>query len=131
MEENYLIGLVIAFLFSFVLLKKDEQIPESDVKKYRKTSDDSRDTGVAKYLKNQEGDVSSEKVTGVAKYLQDKELLDVDNDSSSVSSVAKYLANKAETPVSGVSKYMARQVIQSRKIAKENMSGVEKYLNNH
>lgn len=130
MEENYLIGLVIAFLFSFVILKKDGGGSKSEDETYRRASGSS-ESGVAKYLRNQEGDDSSTKVTGVAKYLQEKELLHAEEtNASSVSSVAKYLASKAETPISGVSKYMARQVVQSRKIAKENISGVEKYLNN-
>lgn len=131
MEENYLIGLVIAFLFSFVILKKDGGGSKSEDETYRRASGSSAESSVAKYLRNQEGDDSSTKVTGVAKYLQEKELLHAEEtNASSVSSVAKYLASKAETPISGVSKYMARQVVQSRKIAKENISGVEKYLNN-
>ena len=132
MEDNYIIGLIVLFLFSFVFFKKDKSVPEtaskSGVKSYR---DASGATGVAKYLKSQNDEMASSKVSGVAKYLQAKEDLDAEHaESLVVSGVAKYLANKEETPVSGVSKYMARQAIHAKKMAKENVSGVEKYLNN-
>lgn len=134
MEDNYIIGLVIIFILSFLVFKKDKSAPvtansaRKDVKSYR---DSSGATGVAKYLKNQEGDVASASVSGVAKYLQEKEAQNAEKEeNSAVSGVAKYLASKEETPVSGVSKYMARQAVHAKKMAKENVSGVEKYLNN-
>jgi len=130
MEENYILGLIVFFLCSFVFFKKDkstaETVSKPEVKSYR---DNSGSTGVAKYLKAHDEQVSIE-VSGVAKYLQAKEALNAEEtEALAVSGVAKYLANKAETPVSGVSKYMARQAIQAKKMAKENVSGVEKYLN--
>lgn len=129
MEENYIIGLIIAFLFSFVLLKKDKKAPETTSETVvRSLNEASGLSGVAKYLDSQN---SSTQVSGVARYIQEKLLIEAEeNDSQSVSGVAKYLAEKEEAPVSGVSKYMARQVIQTRILAKENVSGVEKYLNN-
>lgn len=110
MEENYLIGLFVAFIFSFVLFKKDSTASTDTTVKQPKVS---RDTSG---------------VTGVARYLQEKQGSDAA--STPVSGVAKYLAGKESAPVSGVSKYMARQAINAKKIAKENVSGVEKYLNN-
>ena len=136
MEDNYLVGLFVLFLFSFVLFKKEKKttIAIRTPKKLRSSSlqiQTSDVTGVAKYLQNQQDEVMQSKVTGVAKYLQEKEVLDFENtESLAVSGVAKYLASKEETPVSGVSKYMARQAIYEKKMAKENVSGVEKYLNN-
>lgn len=134
MEENYLIALFVVFIFSFVLFKKDSKAAaenNSNVKQRKVCRDTSGVTGVAKYLRKQEGLVSQNNVTGVARYLQEKQGLAVaDAESSAVSGVAKYLAGKEKTPVSGVSKYMARQAIQAKKMAKENLSGVEKYLNN-
>lgn len=131
MEENYIIGLIVLFLCSFVLFKKDKSTPETvskpEVKSYR---DNSTTTGVARYLKAHDDEQVSAEVSGVAKYLQAKEALNAEQtETLAVSGVAKYLANKAETPVSGVSKYMARQAIHAKKMAKENVSGVEKYLN--
>ncbi len=112
MEENYIIGLVVAFLFGFVLFKKDKSAPALEFKKEVKSYRDSSG------------------VTGVAKYLQEKEALIAEQTQKPVvSGVAKYLANREETPVSGVSKYMARQAVHAKKMAKENVSGVEKYLN--
>jgi len=127
MEENYIIALVVVFLFSFVLFKKDKTPAESASKPATNKTyrDSSGATGVARYLNNQND--SSNDVSGVAKYLQAKEAL---NAEVAVSGVAKYLANREETPVSGVSKYMARQAVHAKKMAKENVSGVEKYLNN-
>ncbi|GEM_PF-3383179 len=129
MEENYIIGLIVLFVFSFVLFKKDKtsdvSVSEPEVKSYR---DSSGATGVARYLNNHDDSV---RVSGVAKYLQEKEALNAEHEESLVvSGVAKYLANREETPVSGVSKYMARQAVHAKKMAKENVSGVEKYLNN-
>ncbi len=132
MEENYIIGLIVLFIFSFVIFKKDKSAVEtaskSVVKSYKDTSGT---TGVARYLKNQGDEQLANEVSGVAKYLQVKEALNAELEESLViSGVAKYLANKEETPVSGVSKYMARQAVYAKKMAKENVSGVEKYLNN-
>ncbi len=131
MEENYFIGLIVLFVFSFVLFKKDkssaETISSPDVKSNRGNAGA---TGVARYLKNHD-DQASNKVSGVEKYLQEKEALNTQHaESLVVSGVAKYLANREETPVSGVAKYMARQAVHAKKMAKENVSGVEKYLNN-
>jgi len=129
MEENYIIGLIVFFIFSFVLFKKDKtadvSVSKPEVKSYK---DSSGATGVARYLNNQD---DSTRVSGVAKYLQEKEALNAEHEENLVvSGVAKYLANREETPVSGVSKYMARQAVHAKKMAKENVSGVEKYLNN-
>lgn len=128
MEENYIIGLIIAFLFGFVLLKKDKKVPETTPGTVvRSLNETSRLSGVEKYLDSQN---SLSQVSGVARYIQEKQIIETEgNDSQLVSGVAKYLAGKEETPVSGVSKYMAKKVIQSRIRAKENVSGVEKYLN--
>jgi len=134
MEENYLVGLFVLFIFSFVLLKKDKELVEAPRNKRNTSTDTSSSsnvTGVAKYLRNQENNDSNTKVSGVEKYLLEKEELSIAQAQDSViSGVAKYLASKSETPVSGVSKYMARQAIYAKKMAKENVSGVEKYLNN-
>ncbi|MCK5120506.1 MAG: hypothetical protein KAQ91_00910 [Methylococcales bacterium] len=112
MEENYLIGLFVAFIFSFVLFKKDSTASTEDTTE-RQQPKVHRDTSGA---------------TGVARYLQEKQGSDIA--SPAVSGVAKYLAGKENAPVSGVSKYMARQAIHAKKMAKENVSGVERYLNN-
>lgn len=131
MEENYLIALIMAFLFGFVLLKKDKKADDeastSDARSYRKASGE---TGVAKYLNQQQGELPQAKVSGVAKYLQEKELLNIEKQESlAISGVEKYLASKTQTPVSGVSKYVAKKEVYAKKMAKENISGVEKYLN--
>jgi hypothetical protein len=131
MEDNYIIGLIIVFLFGFVFFKKDKSTPvnasNAETKSYHKSS---ATTGVARYLKSHD-ELASSKESGVEKYLQAKEALYAESSEAlAVSGVAKYLANKAQTPVSGVSKYMARQAIHAKKMAKENVSGVEKYLNN-
>jgi oligoendopeptidase F len=130
MEENYIIGLMVIFLFSFVLFKKDKTATEAVSKPAIKSRENNFGaTGVARYLNNQ--DDASNEASGVAKYLQAKEALNAEiAESTAISGVAKYLANRAETPVSGVSKYMARQAVHAKKMAKENVSGVEKYLNN-
>lgn len=132
MEDNYIIGLIVLFLFSFVFFKKDKSTSvtasKAEPKSYR---DSSGATGVARYLKSHDDELASSKESGVEKYLQAKEALNAErSEALAVSGVAKYLANKAQTPVSGVSKYMARQAIHAKKMAKENVSGVEKYLNN-
>jgi len=129
MEENYLIALVMAFLFGFVLLKKDKSsvtgVSTSNAKTYGGASGE---TGVAKYLNQHQGEA---KVSGVAKYLQEKQLLEDEKaESLVVSGVEKYLASKNQQPVSSVSKYVAKQAVHAKKMAKENVSGVEKYLNN-
>ena len=133
MEENYLISLIVFFLFGFVLFKKDSKKssytnndlrPSPSVKKSA-----SNVSGVARYLENKQGDLSQSKLTGVSRYLESKGEQEPEIQVV-VSGVAKYLATKEEASVSGVSKYMARQSIQAKKIAKENVSGVEKYLNN-
>jgi hypothetical protein len=132
MEENYLFGLVVFFLFSLVILKKEKK-PVVGIYKpaVASNNDSSSASGVSKYLKKQEAEILRSQVTGVAKYLQEKEILNVvKTDSLAISGVAKYLATKEETPVSGVGKYMVRKAIHAKKMAKENVSGVEKYLNN-
>jgi len=131
MEENYLIALVMAFLFGFVLLKKDKDAVENiSTPKPRSSGGASGETGVAKYL-SQQHEASQPKVSGVAKYLQEKELLENEiAESQAISSVERYLANKKQDPVSGVSKYVAKQAVYAKQMAKENVSGVEKYLNN-
>jgi hypothetical protein len=130
MEENYLISLIVFFLFGFVLFKKDSKKssytennlrPSPSVKKGA-----SNVSGVARYLQNKQGDLSQSKLTGVSRYLESKE----PECQEIVSGVAKYLATKEEATVSGVSKYMARQSVQAKNVEKENVSGVEKYLNN-
>lgn len=131
MEENYLITLVVVFLFGFVLFKKDSK-KSSDTANNMPPSVKKRDlnvSGVARYLQDKQGNLSQSKLTGVSRYLESKEEQEPEN-LVVVSGVAKYLATKEDAPVSGVSKYMARQSIQAKKIAKENVSGVEKYLNN-
>lgn len=129
MEENYLIALVMAFLFGFVIFKKDKSpVVDGSRSSAKSYGGASGETGVAKYLNQQQGET---KVSGVAKYLQEKQLLAEEKaESQVVSGVAKYLASKNQEPVSGVSKYMARQAVNAKKMAKENVSGVEKYLNN-
>ena len=131
MEENYLISLIVFFLFSFVLYKKDGKKPGYTANNLRPSVKDraSNVSGVARYIQNQQQDLSQSKLTGVSKYLESKEEQETEK-LVVVSGVAKYLATKKDAPVSGVSKYMARQSIQAKKIAKENVSGVEKYLNN-
>lgn len=112
MEESYLAGILVSFLFAFVLFKKDKTITEKTVSKKSASSisyQSSGTTGVARYLQEQEV------ISGESEYTAD----------NSASGVAKYLANK-DVVVSGVSKYMAQQSKQT----KENMSGVEKYLKN-
>lgn len=134
MEENYLLGLFVMVIFSFVLFKKENKVPVQPDEKQRvsvSSANSSNATGVSKYLKEQEKNDLNTNVSGVEKYLLEKqEQSNEQAQNSVVSGVAKYLASKAETPVSGVSKYMARQAIQAKKIARENVSGVEKYLNN-
>jgi len=131
MEENYLLGMFVVIIFSFVLFKKEDKVSAEPTRKKSFSSNSSDVTGVSKYLRNQQKEDLSSKVSGVAKYLLEKEeQINAHAQNSSVSGVAKYLASKAEAPVSGVSKYMARQAIHAKKMAKENVSGVEKYLNN-
>ncbi len=132
MEENYIIGLFILFIFSFVLFKKDKSAVEVASKSIAESRQNiSGTTGVARYLKSHGDEQLANEVSGVAKYLQAKEALGAElEESLAVTSVARYLANKEETPLSGVSKYMARQAVYAKKMAKENVSGVEKYLNN-
>jgi hypothetical protein len=128
------LALFISFLFGFVFFKKENKVPENrDDKRqssYLDTSS-SGNTGVDKYIQNQQDDLLQNQVTGVSRYLQGKKVLNVEKaENIAISGVAKYLSKKEETPVSGVSRYMARQTIQAKKIAQENVSGVEKYLNN-
>jgi hypothetical protein len=134
MEENYLLALLVSFIFGFVYFKKENKMPESRDKVRQSSSlDVSSDstTGVQKYLQNQQDELLQTQGTGVSKYLQEKEFLDVEKAQSlAISGVAKYLSKKEETSPSGVSRYMARQSIQEKKIAQENISGVEKYLKN-
>ncbi len=131
MDENYFIGLIVLFILIFAIFKKDKSSSETVSKAEVKSNRDvSGATGVAKYLRNQEGELASKKESGVAKYLQAKEALNANKEEKlAISGVAKYLANKEEAPISGVSKYMARQAVHAKKMAKENVSGVEKYLN--
>lgn len=129
MEENYLFGLIVVFLFGFVFFKREKNISvNTSPQKHSFHEKASGSTGVAKYLQNQQ-DALQTRVTGVAKYLQEKEILEVDNSESAISGVAKYLANIEEVPASSVSKYMAKQAVQAKILARENVSGVEKYLN--
>jgi len=129
MEENYLVALIMAFIFGFVLLKKDKSLAtDVSTSKAKSYGGASGETGVAKYLNQHQAEV---KVSGVAKYLQEKQLLEDEKaESLVVSGVEKYLASKNQQPASGVSKYMAKKAIYAKKMAKENVSGVEKYLNN-
>ena len=131
MEENYLISLIVFFLFGFVLFKKDSKkssYTDNNLRPSVKKSA-SNVSGVARYLQNKQGDLSQSQLTGVSRYLESKEEQEPESQEI-VSGVAKYLATKEEATVSGVSKYMARQSVQAKNIAKENVSGVEKYLNN-
>jgi len=130
-EENYLISLIVFFLFGFVLFKKDSKGSGYTANKLRPSvkKSASNASGVARYLQNKQGDSSQSRLTGVSKYLASKEEQETESQVV-VSGVAKYLATKEESSVSGVSKYMAKQSIHAKKIAKANVSGVEKYLNN-
>lgn len=139
MEENYLVALLISFLFGFVLFKK-EKAPTADIdddkagvrKTVPTTMQSSEVSGVDKYLQGKNGGADA-KMTGVSLYLQEKEGLDSDEDIvADGSSVDKYLETKAKDfPVSSVSKYMARKKIQTQQETKENLSSVEKYLKSH
>jgi len=130
-EENYIISLIVFFLFGFVLFKKDSKNSSYTANNKRPSVQEraSNVSGVARYLQDKQDDLSRSKLTGVSRYLESKEEQEPEN-LVVVSGVAKYLATKEDAQVSGVSKYMARQSIQAKKIAKENVSGVEKYLNN-
>ncbi len=132
MEENYLLALLVSFLFGFVLFRKNKIDPEESKEIKRTLSDkESSVSGVEKYLKNQKiAANSNDGLSGVSKYLQEKESLNIELEKSvAVSSVEKYLATKEkDSPVSSVSKYMAKKTIHEKKRAKENVSGVEKYL---
>lgn len=132
MEENYLLALLVSFLFGFVLFKKDETDPEeSKEKKHTLSTTNSSVSGVERYLKNQQVTTdSNDGLSRVSKYIQERESLNIEKEKSiAESSVEKYLAIKEkDSPVSSVSKYMAKKTIHEKKIAKENLSGVEKYL---
>lgn len=108
MEENYILSLIVVFLFGLVFVKKETPLSlDSKAKKY--SSDRNR---------------KSSSLSGVDKYLQDELPQD------EVSGVARYLAGKKlDSPVSGVDKYLEQQTVQTRKTVEENASGVEKYLN--
>ncbi len=135
MEENYLLALLVSFLFGFVLFRKDKIDPEEPKEiKHTLSDKESRVSGVEKYLKNQKIIANSnDGLSGVSKYLQEKESLNIEQEKSvAVSSVEKYLATKEkDSPVSSVSKYMAKKTIHDKKRAKENVSGVEMYLKKH
>ena len=60
MEENYIISLVVFFLFGFVLFKKDSKNPSYTDKNLRPSSvkkSVSNVSGVARYLQNKQGDI--------------------------------------------------------------------------
>ncbi len=131
MEENYLIALLMAVLFGFVLFKKDKETADDVVSQKNKSYGvASGESGVAKYLSQRQAEDTASNISGVAKYLQEKEQLNAELEQSQVlSGVEKYLAEKQENRMSGVSKYMAKQAVLAKQMAKENVSGVEKYLN--
>jgi DNA/RNA endonuclease YhcR with UshA esterase domain len=132
MEENYLLALIVSFLFGFVLFRKDKTDPEESKEiKHTLSARDSSISSVEKYLnKHNISANSKDRLSGVSKYLQEKDSLNIELEKSvAVSSVEKYLATKEkDSPVSSVSKYMAKKTIHEKKRAKENLSGVEKYL---
>jgi len=130
MEESYLAGLLVSFLFVFVLFRKDKtNSPVIDnsgsgiAPNYRPKS---TNTGVEKYLSKQNNGL-----TGVARYLQGKESLNDNVDSAQVmSGVAKYLSAKEQASASSVSRYLEKQAIVAKEKAKRNLSSVEEYLIN-
>ncbi|MCF6203972.1 MAG: hypothetical protein L3J59_09950 [Methylococcaceae bacterium] len=135
MEENYLLALIVSFLFCFVLFRKDKAGPdESKEIKNTLSARDSSVSSVEKYLnKHNISSNTKDRLSGVSKYLQEKESLNTELEKSvAVSSVEKYLATKEkDSPVSSVSKYMAKKTIYEKKRVKESVSGVEKYLKKH
>ena len=123
MHESSLLVLAVSFLMGFVLFKKDKSAVPDVSKKER-----SNRKGASSQSYSHQG--SESKLSGVSKYLNEKEGLNIGEESSKESGVAKYLASKEISSLSGVSKYMAKQSMQAEQKAKDNISGVEKYLKN-
>ena len=126
MEENYLVSVFLAFLFGFILFRKEKSASVHSEAPSRSKHQRSEVSGVSRYLQNQQGE--SQQLSSVSKYLAAMEQTSLE-ESQQPTGVAKYLAGK-QVEASGVSKYMAKKAISEKEKAKTRISGVEKYLKN-
>lgn len=126
MEEHYLVGLFVLLVFGVIFsnvvsTNRDgtEARIKADFKKNPSHSvgriASSNSSGVARYLRRQQGDFSQNTLTGVSRYLNSEKELEAEN-AIVTSGVAKYLVAKEQTS-SGVSKYMVRQASRAKKEA--------------
>ncbi len=127
MEENYLVSVFLAFLFGFILFRKEKSASCYSETQTQSKQRSSEVSGVSKYLQNRQGD--SQQLSSVSRYLASIEQTALEADQQPTG-VAKYLAGKQVVETSGVSKYMAKKAIAEQDRARNNISSVEKYLKN-
>lgn len=111
MEENYLLAILISFLFGFVFFRNDKQSEGDNTNNDESTDKRNNATGVDRYIASRQEDISENQPTGVSKYLSDKESNELKNEiDNNISSVAKYLASKKkERLITGVDKYLNKK----------------------
>ena len=128
MDQNNLSGLffpAVAGLFFFMRRPKVEEAEEVKTVYPVYGRDPSGQSGVARYLENQEAELLA---SIEAKEQESQEPVHL------ASGVSRYLESQDQFPTSGVTKYLLRQALASKQEKKESgeneITGVEKYLKN-